>query len=210
MAKVTGNLPPSQDINSTTEYFNNYFTDRFTGAPTHDAVIGYFQKVTGSLESGKLLAATIIYTAQTQGIDPMELVDEFKKLPAGKKTKVRNPVDSSRVTTSYTTYDQIVENVDSHSVGQLFYIESLNTFYESYRDLNQELLVRSASNYEVDKIAVNDGFDYNFYIISYTEDKDELTPYLTVLLNQNRVSTSLLGISNVPSANKYVTRTVLA
>jgi len=211
MTKITGNLPPSTNINSTTEYFNNYFTDRFNGAPTHDAVIGYFQSVTGSLESGKLLAATIIYTAQTQGINPMELVDEFKKLPSGRKTKVRNPIDSSRVTTSYTSYNDIVENVYSHNVGQIFYVSTLNTFYESYRDLNQELLVRSASNYEVERVSTGDQvYDYNFYIISYVEDKDELTPYLTVLLNQNRVNTSLLGISNVPSTNKYVTRTILA
>ena len=80
---TNGNLPPNNNVNSTTEYFNNYFSDRFTTSPNiNDAVIGYFQSVTGDADSGKALAATVIYTALSQGLEPMSLVDEFKKLKA--------------------------------------------------------------------------------------------------------------------------------
>jgi len=37
----------------------------------------------------------------------------------------------------------------------------------------------------------------------------ELNAYLTMFLNINRAGTSLLGISNSPQTNKYITRAVL-
>ena len=119
---VTGNLPPSVDTNSTTTYFNNFFNPNFTiGQNADDAIVGYFQTITGNKESGAALAASVIYTAQTQGIDPMTILDEFRKL-----------------------------------------------------------------------------------------NKNELNAYLTMFLNLNRVSTSLLGLSNSPQLNKYIARSILA
>jgi hypothetical protein len=53
-------------------------------------------------------------------------------------------------------------------------------------------------------------FAYNYFFLSYTVEQDEITPFLTVLLNQNRVNTSLLGITNSPPVNKYVQRAILA
>ena len=86
---TSGNLPPNTNVNSTTEYFNNYFVDRFTTSPNiNDAVTGYFQSVTGDTEAGKTLASTVIYTALSQGLDPMSLIDEFKKSKAGKISRV--------------------------------------------------------------------------------------------------------------------------
>jgi hypothetical protein len=38
----------------------------------------------------------------------------------------------------------------------------------------------------------------------------ELDAYLTMLLNLNRVGTSLLGLSNSPRTSKYIERTILA
>ena len=38
----------------------------------------------------------------------------------------------------------------------------------------------------------------------------ELDAYLTMLLNLNRVGTSLLGLSNSPRTGKYIQRTILA
>ena len=49
MAKVTGNLPPSQDINSTTEYFNNYFTDE-GGHKNYEEVYDYYFKKSSILK----------------------------------------------------------------------------------------------------------------------------------------------------------------
>lgn len=122
MSEVNGNLPPVEAGNSTTKYFNNFFTTGVTvNQNVNDAVIGYFQTVTGNKESGRLLASTVLYTALNQGLDPMLLVDEFKTL-----------------------------------------------------------------------------------------NGNELNAYLTMFLNTNRVSTSLLGITNAPQTSKYVTRTILA
>ena len=39
--------------------------------------------------------------------------------------------------------------------------------------------------------------------------KGQLNNYLTMFLNLNRIGTSLLGISNAPIANKYVSRAIL-
>jgi hypothetical protein len=39
--------------------------------------------------------------------------------------------------------------------------------------------------------------------------KGELTSYLTMFLNLNRIGTSYLGINNAPQTSKYVARTIL-
>lgn len=76
-----GNLPSTNNNNPTTKYFNNFFTeDTRVGSNINDAILGYFQSITGNKETGRTLAGTVIYTALTQGIDPMSLLDEFKKL----------------------------------------------------------------------------------------------------------------------------------
>jgi hypothetical protein len=317
---TNGNLPPNNNVNSTTEYFNNYFSDRFTTSPNiNDAVIGYFQSVTGDADSGKALAATVIYTALSQGLEPMSLVDEFKKLKAGRRVEVKTPIASNSVNDSYTTYDQIVAHKNEYPVGQLFYVPASSTFYRSYYaeiPVDQPLVIQTTFDnpifdantisiqqqqilmgqpqldtiytpsvpgyvdagipfYAADDIAVGDTivgnvelisgnsfvdttyttpveytvpselenpndyivktyldqsikieaiqgykretvslgsgqYEYNYFYVSYTQEQDEITPYLTVLLNQNRVNTSLLGISNTPAVNKYVQRAILA
>ena len=313
---LNGNLPKSDNINSTAEYFNNYFSDRFTTSPNiNDAVIGYFQSVTGDVDSGKALAATVIYTALSQGLDPMSLVDEFRKLKAGRRVEVKTPIPNSSVIDSYTSYDQIVADKNEYPVGQLFYVSSKKIFYRSYyaeisiqqplviqtsfanptfnadtiatqRDailsgipvledvvipaipvyvapgmpflaansapiggnvgnltvesyidtasigtldytipsglenpddnivktyLDQAIKIEAVANYKQETVSLGNGqFEYNYFYISYTEEQDEITPFLTVLLNQNRVNTSLLGLSNSPPVNKYVQRAILA
>jgi len=78
---VTGNLPLSTNTNSTTIYFNNFFKPDYTiSQNVDDTIVGYFQTITGNKDSGAALAASVIYTAQTQDIDPMTIIDEFRKL----------------------------------------------------------------------------------------------------------------------------------
>ena len=116
-----GNLPPSTNTNPTTDYFNNFFKIGLTVSQNvDDTIVGYFQTITGDRDSGITLASTVIYTAQSQGIDPMSIIDEFRKLKP-----------------------------------------------------------------------------------------NELNAYLTMFLNLNRVSTSLLGLSNSPQLNKYIARSIL-
>jgi hypothetical protein len=119
---INGNLPPSTSKNTTTTYFNNFFKNGFTVSQNvDDTMIGYFQTITGDRASGTTLASAVLYTAQSQGIDPMVIIDEFRKLKP-----------------------------------------------------------------------------------------NELNAYLTMFLNLNRVSTSLLGLSNSPQTNKYIVRAILA
>ena len=317
---TSGNLPPNTNVNSTTEYFNNYFSDRFTTSPNiNDAVIGYFQSVTGDADSGKALAATVIYTALSQGLDPMSLVDEFKKLKSGRRVEVKTPIASNSVNDSYTTYDQIVTDKNEYPVGQLFYVPASSTFYRSYYEeipvdqplviqttfdnpifdadtissqqqqilmgqpqldtiytpsepsyvdadvpfyaaddiavgntivgnvelisgnsfvdttyttpveytvppelenpneyivktyLDQSIKIEAIQGYKRETVSLGSGqYEYNYFYVSYTQEQDEITPFLTVLLNQNRVNTSLLGITNTPPVNKYVQRAILA
>jgi hypothetical protein len=317
---TNGNLPPNTNVNSTTEYFNNYFSDRFTTSPNiNDAVIGYFQSVTGDVDSGKALAATVIYTALSQGLDPMSLVDEFKKLKSGRRVEVKTPIASNSVNDSYTTYDQIVTHKNEYPVGQLFYVPASSTFYRSYYEeipvdqplviqttfdnpifdantisiqqqqilmgqpqldtiytpstpsyvdtdvpfyaaddiavgntivgnvelisgnsfvdttyttpveytvppelenpneyivktyLDQSIKIEAIQGYARETVSLGSGqYEYNYFYVSYTQEQDEITPFLTVLLNQNRVNTSLLGITNTPPVNKYVQRAILA
>jgi hypothetical protein len=317
---TNGNLPPNTNVNSTTEYFNNYFSDRFTTSPNiNDAVIGYFQSVTGDADSGKALAATVIYTALSQGLDPMSLVDEFKKLKSGRRVEVKTPIAPNSVNDSYTTYDQIVADKNEYPVGQLFYVSASSTFYRSYYEeipvdqplviqttfdnpifdantisiqqqqilmgqpqldtiytpsvpdyvdadvpfyaaddiavgntivgnvelisgnsfvdttyttpveytvppelenpneyivktyLDQSIKIEAIQGYKRETVSLGSGqYEYNYFYVSYTQEQDEITPFLTVLLNQNRVNTSLLGITNTPPVNKYVQRAILA
>jgi len=119
---IYGNLPPVTNNNSTTNYFDNFFVNGQSASENvNDAVIGYFQTLTGDVQSGTTLAASVLYIALSRGIDPMVLVDQFRKMKSG-----------------------------------------------------------------------------------------ELTAYLTMLLNSNRVGTSLLGLSNSPQTSPYITRAILA
>ena len=119
---TAGNLPSNNTTaEPTTTFFNNYFAGTFNiSQNVDDAIIGYFQSLTGDKESGINLASAIISTSTQQGLDPMSLIDEFRKLRP-----------------------------------------------------------------------------------------NELNAYLTMFLNLNRSSTSLLGLSNSPQTNKYINRMIL-
>lgn len=77
----SGNLPPSINTDPTTAYFNTGFTAKSnTSSNINDALVGFFEEWTGSAESGLLLAGTILYAAQGQNINPMDLLIQFKEL----------------------------------------------------------------------------------------------------------------------------------
>jgi hypothetical protein len=105
------------------QYFNNYFIKPSTvSSNQNDAVIAYFQQLTGgNAQSGQILASTVIFTALSQGVDPMSIVQQFQALP-----------------------------------------------------------------------------------------KNELSVYLAMFLNLNRVGTSLVGVNNQVNSNKYISRAILA
>jgi hypothetical protein len=77
--------------------------------------------------------------------------------------------------------------------------------------LDQSIKIEAIQGYKRETVSLGSGqYEYNYFYVSYTQEQDEITPFLTVLLNQNRVNTSLLGITNTPPVNKYVQRAILA
>jgi len=92
----------STGTNSTTRYFNNYFTPTYTvSSNTNDAILSFFEQQTGNIESAKLLAQAVIDTAQAQREDPLVVLDQFQKLPQGQLNGLLALyLNSSRVNTS--------------------------------------------------------------------------------------------------------------
>lgn len=71
-------------IGDGSKFFNNYFTATITiSSAKDDAIVAYFEKMTGSTQSALVLASAVIYTSKVIGIDPMQTLDEFKKLDKG-------------------------------------------------------------------------------------------------------------------------------
>ena len=79
---INGNLPGQTTNNpDTTNYFNNFYNNPTNTSPMiNDAVVAYFQNITGNADTGRNLAAAVIFTALQQGIDPMSVVDQLNAL----------------------------------------------------------------------------------------------------------------------------------
>jgi hypothetical protein len=73
----------SVQLNNTQKYFNNFYSLNFAIGPANDAIVGFFEQYTNNKTSAKNLAATVIYTAQAQNLDPMIVLSEFQRLPKG-------------------------------------------------------------------------------------------------------------------------------
>jgi hypothetical protein len=66
------------------KYFNNFFEGTLQISSNIDtAIIGYFESVCTSKDAARALASAVIYTSIKQGINPMNTLDEFRKLPQG-------------------------------------------------------------------------------------------------------------------------------
>lgn len=85
------------------KFFSNYFNVDYTvSIETNDAILSWFETVTGDLESAKLLSATVINTAQKNREDPLIVLDRFKSLPVGDlNALLALYLNSSRVSTSF-------------------------------------------------------------------------------------------------------------
>jgi hypothetical protein len=69
--------------NDSRKFFNNFFARDFSVGAANDVIVAYFEKYTGNAIAGKNLAATVLYTAQAQNLDPMAVLAEFQKLTPG-------------------------------------------------------------------------------------------------------------------------------
>ena len=66
--------------NNSNQFFNNFYPAGFEIGAANDVIVAYFEKYTGNATSGRALAAAVIYTAQAQNIDPMQVFSDFQKL----------------------------------------------------------------------------------------------------------------------------------
>ena len=69
--------------NNAQKYFNNFFARDFSIGIANDVITAYFEKYTGNKSAGQALAATVIYTAQANSLDPLSILAEFQKLGQG-------------------------------------------------------------------------------------------------------------------------------
>ena len=66
------------------KYFNNFYTIDFNvSAGANDAMIGFFEQYTQNKTTAKNLAASVLYTAMAQNLDPMQVLSDFQALPKG-------------------------------------------------------------------------------------------------------------------------------
>ena len=80
MSATSGNLPTNDGVNETQQYFNNFYIQQpVVGPSENDAVVAYFQMITGDRETGKTLAGAVVYTCIQQSLDPVEVVEQRTK-----------------------------------------------------------------------------------------------------------------------------------
>lgn len=169
MSATLGNLPTNDGLNETQQYFNNFYVQQpVVGPSENDAVVAYFQMITGDRETGKTLAGAVVYTCIQQSLDPVAVVEQLKKF--SDKNRLTNPTYSSETNSDAQDTDVYVDGVWTSSGKQ--------------------------------RARPGPSVPYN--------SLSELDAYLTMLLNLNRVGTSLLGLSNSPRTGKYIQRTILA
>jgi hypothetical protein len=72
------------DPPNVSKYFNNFFEIPVGVSSNVDsAIIAYFQQVADNEIEARALASAVIYTSVKQGINPMETLKEFQRLPKG-------------------------------------------------------------------------------------------------------------------------------
>ena len=90
--------PPNTD-----RFFNNYFNFPVEfNSSVDSAIIAFFETISDNKQSARELASAVLYTALKQGMNPMSVLDEFKKLPPGElNTYTALFLNTERVGTSF-------------------------------------------------------------------------------------------------------------
>ena len=66
------------------KYFNNFFEIPVEVSSNVDAaIVAYFEQIADNKEAARALASAVIYTSVKQGLNPMETLKEFQRLPDG-------------------------------------------------------------------------------------------------------------------------------
>jgi hypothetical protein len=82
----TSSVNLSNNLSTTAQnYFNNYFNGTLNiTSNQNDAVDAYFQELTnGNVGAAQILASTVIYTAISQGLDPMSIIQQLQEVAPG-------------------------------------------------------------------------------------------------------------------------------
>lgn len=116
MSTTSGNLPNSNDYSSTQQYFNNFYLQQPNVGPSeNDAVVAYFQMITGSKETGKTVANAVIYTCIQQSLDPIAVVEQLKKF--SDKNRLTSPTYSSETNSDAQDTDVYDQNTGTWTTG---------------------------------------------------------------------------------------------
>jgi hypothetical protein len=78
------NLSSVANNDLTTTYYNNYYNPTFdVSQGVNDTVTSFFQKISSNAQTAQSLAGAVIYTAKSQNMDPMVVIQKFASMPAG-------------------------------------------------------------------------------------------------------------------------------
>ena len=74
------------EINLSNSDQKNYFTNYFASLTpiseeSYDAIVAEFEKITNESTAARAVAAAVVYTCRQQGLDPMQTLREFTKMP---------------------------------------------------------------------------------------------------------------------------------
>lgn len=81
MANYVNNLAPVNLTGANNNPTNNSMPGAVISPNASATVISYFEELTGNKEAAQVLSSSIIFTASSQGIDPIGLIQQFKDLP---------------------------------------------------------------------------------------------------------------------------------
>lgn len=96
----------SPNLSGTQTNANKFFTNLYavdfgTSPEINDSYVAFFEQYTGNKTSGDNLAGTVLYSAITQGLSPMQVLSDFQQLPQGQiDTYLAAFLNSNRVPTS--------------------------------------------------------------------------------------------------------------
>lgn len=66
------------------KFFTNLYSVDFGVSPeVNDTYNAFFEKYTGSKSAGNQMAATVLYSAIAQGLNPLAVLNDFQQLPKG-------------------------------------------------------------------------------------------------------------------------------
>jgi hypothetical protein len=76
-------ISASASTDNPNKYFNNLYSVNMSTGPGNDAILAFVESYVPNKQAAKNLAASILYTAMAQEINPMKVLEDFMKVPKG-------------------------------------------------------------------------------------------------------------------------------